>query len=110
MLHGFIALQDNKHVDLLTYYIDDENCEIVTLNSLTKGIGIGTGLIEAVKEAAISAGCKRLWLIATNDNLKAVHFYQKRGFSLVAVYRNSLLESRKLNPGIPLIGIDGIPA
>ncbi len=66
-------------------------------------------LIEAVKQAAVSAGCRRLWLITTNDNLHALRFYQKRGFRLVAVYPNALEESRRLKPEIPLVGLDGIP-
>jgi len=50
-----------------------------------------------------------MWLITTNDNTRALRFYQKRGFHLVAVYPNSLNESRRLKPQIPIIGIDGIP-
>ena len=71
--------------------------------------GIGTALIDAVKDVATMARCKRLWLITTNDNMAALHFFQKRGFMLVAVYPNALEQSRKLKPEIPLIGIDGIP-
>ena len=67
------------------------------------------GLIEQVKDIARSVGCKRLWLITTNDNMHAVRFYQRRGFMLVAVHRNALAVSRKLKPEIPLIGVDGIP-
>jgi RimJ/RimL family protein N-acetyltransferase len=66
-------------------------------------------LIEAVKNTARAAKCKRLWLITTNDNLNALRFYQKRGFVLVAVHRNALEISRQLKPEIPLFGADGIP-
>ncbi len=48
-------------------------------------------------------------MITTNDNTPAIRFYQKRGFSLVAVHRNAIAESRKLKPEIPLAGVDGIP-
>jgi hypothetical protein len=41
--------------------------------------------------------------------MKAIRFYQLRGFSLVAIHRNAIEESRKLKPEIPLKGIDGIP-
>jgi hypothetical protein len=41
--------------------------------------------------------------------MKAIRFYQLRGFSLIAIHRNAIEESRKLKPEIPLIGIDGIP-
>ncbi len=48
-------------------------------------------------------------MITTNDNISAIRFCQKKGFSLVAVYRNAIEESRKLKPEIPLEGIDRIP-
>ena len=35
-------------------------------------------------------------------------FYQRRGFDLVALYRNAVTESRKLKPEIPNAGFDGI--
>lgn len=109
ILPGFIYVQDNKPVGLITYIIENNECEIVTLNSLLSGKGIGDQLIEEVKKAAKQNNCKRIWLITTNDNTKALNFYQKRGFRLVALYPDALKESRKLKPEIPLIGIDGIP-
>ena len=108
-LPGFIAIDGNRPVGLITFIIKDESCEIVTLNSLEEGIGVGSTLIEAVKEEALKAGCKRLWLITTNDNLKAIRFYQRRGFLLAALHKDAITESRRLKPEIPLLGIDGIP-
>ena len=106
---GFIAVQDDKPVGLITYNIDGDQCEITLLNSLVEGKGIGSALVNAVKDIAKEAGCKRLWLITTNDNTAALRFWQKRGFSLVAVHRNALIKSRELKPEIPLVGNDGIP-
>ena len=108
-LPGFVAVQEGKRVGLVTYRIKGDSCEIVSLDSIRPSIGIGTALIEAVKEVARQSGCSRLWLITTNDNLNALRFYQKRGFVLVTVHRNALEISRKLKPEIPLIGADGIP-
>lgn len=48
-------------------------------------------------------------MITTNDNMKALRFYQKQGFVLKALYPNALEESRELKPEIPKIGIDNIP-
>ena len=107
--NGFAAVQDGLPVGLLTYDIVGDQCEITLMQSLRKGIGVGTGLIYAARNAAISRGCKRLWLITTNDNLHAIGFYQKRGFTLVAVHPNALARSRELKPGIPMTGMCGIP-
>ena len=108
-LPGFAAEVDGKAAGLITFYIAGDTCEIVTLDSSSEGRGIGTALIEAVKTAAGAAGCRRLWLITTNDNLRALGFYQKRGFCLVAVHPGAMDAARRLKPEIPLIGNDGIP-
>ena len=108
-LPGFIAVQDGKPTGLITYDITGDQCEIVTMNSLVEGTGIGSALVKAVCNVAKEAGCKRLWLITTNDNTVALRFWQKRGLSLVAVHRNALKKSRELKPEIPLSGNDGIP-
>jgi GNAT superfamily N-acetyltransferase len=94
---------------LLTFQIRGEECEIVSLDSLKQGQGIGTALIESVVEEAKSRNCRRLFLITTNDNLHALSFYQRRGFELVAIHRGAVNESRKIKPFIPLIGENGIP-
>ena len=108
-LPGFVAELGNEKIGLVSYHIEQGSCEIVTLNSLRSSAGIGTALLEAVKRKARQSRCWRLWVITTNDNLSAVRFYQKRGFALVAIHRNALVESRKIKPEIPLIGLDGIP-
>jgi GNAT superfamily N-acetyltransferase len=108
-LPGFVALDEREPVGLVTFSIEGDACELVTIDSLREGIGIGSALVEAVARMAREAGCRRLWLITTNDNLPMLRFAQKRGFSLVAVHPNAVEASRKLKPEISLIGIDGIP-
>jgi DNA-3-methyladenine glycosylase I len=108
-LPGVLAMQADRLVGLVTYNIEDEECEIVTLDSVVEGIGIGSALVEAVKDIAASVKCKRLWLITTNDNINALRFYQKRGLFLVKVHRLALDQSRKLKPEIPLVGNYDIP-
>ena len=108
-LPGFVALDGEKWLGLVTYRIDGDQCEIITLNSFDMGKGIGSALIEAVAQAARAAGCRRLWLITTNDNLEALRFYQRRGMALVAVHRDAVTRARERKPSIPLIGEHGIP-
>ena len=108
-LPGLIAADQAENVGLLTYSINGTDCEIVTLNSVRESRGVGCALLRAVESIARQAGCTRLRLTTTNDNLKALRFYQKRGFVLVALHREAVLQSRKLKPEIPMVGIDGIP-
>lgn len=108
-LPGFVAVRDSRRVGLLTYRIENDECQIVTLDSLEEGIGVGSSVIDAVKSAAVSERCRRIWLITTNDNTPALRFYQRRGFMLAALYRNALEHSRELKPEIPSISRDGVP-
>lgn len=108
-LPGIVAVRDGAEVGLLTYHIDGDNCEIVTHNSMAGHGGIGSCLLTGVRNKARESGCKRLWLVTTNDNTPSLRFYQRRDFDIVAIHRNAVAESRKLKPGIPDVGLDGIP-
>ena len=108
-LNGFVALDDDKWVGEITYTFSGNECEIVSLDSARQGMGVGTMLIHKVIEQAREKDCGRIFLITTNDNLNALGFYQKRGFELVAVHRGAINDSRKIKPGIPLIGANNIP-
>jgi len=108
-LDGFVAFDGREWIGGITYHFSGSDCEIISLDSLREGQGLGTLLIEKAIEAARTKGCQRIFLITTNDNLNALGFYQKRGFELVAVHRGAANESRKIKPSIPLIGNDGIP-
>jgi N-acetylglutamate synthase-like GNAT family acetyltransferase len=109
-LAGFVAeTKENRRVGLVTYEITGDKCEIVTLDALQRFCGIGTALVRAVKNAAATASCRRLWLITTNDNLEAMRFYQRRGFTIAAVHVNAIEHSRRLKPSIAKIGCFNIP-
>ena len=108
-LDGFVVEEDDEWVGVLTFFLSNGGCEVTSLNSLREGQGIGTQLINAVLDEARKQNFERVFLTTTNDNLHALHFYQKRGFELVAVHRGAVNEARKIKPSIPLIGNDGIP-
>ncbi len=109
-LPGFCAVsEDDIPLGLATFQIVDGECQLVTLHALQQFRGVGTALVAAVRQAAREAGCGRLWLITTNDNLDALRFYQRRGFELVAVHRDLREAARRLKPSIPLVGSYDIP-
>jgi GNAT superfamily N-acetyltransferase len=106
---AFIAWQGDGIVGLLTYRIEGDECEVMTLNSFTEGIGVGSALIDAVKAVAKASRCRRLWLVTTNDNTSSLRFYQRRGFVIVAWHHDAMTEMRRLlKPEIPEV-IDGTP-
>lgn len=108
-LPGFAAQEDGQVVGLITYTIAADQCEITSLDSLREGRGIGGALIEAVKAAAAERGCRRLFLVTTNDNIHALRFYQRRGFILAALRPGAVEESRRIKPEIPQVGYHDIP-
>jgi ribosomal protein S18 acetylase RimI-like enzyme len=108
-LPGFAAFESDGCLGLVTYELDGDACEIVTIDALREGAGVGTALLETVVEAARSAGCTRVQLLTTNNNLRALAFYQKRGFRLVALRPGEIDEARKLKPSIPKVDAAGLP-
>jgi ribosomal protein S18 acetylase RimI-like enzyme len=108
-LEGVLTYENGKIIGLGLYYIKNGECEIVLLEALIQKQGIGTKIIDKIKEIAITNKCKRVWLITSNDNIDAIKFYQRRGFYISNFYKNAMEESRKLKPEIPLIGEYEIP-
>lgn len=87
----------------------DGQCEIVALVSEVENRGHAGKVVDEVLDRARAKGCHRLWLVATNDNLHALRWYQRRGFHMVQVHRNSMERERAMKPLIPLIGSNRIP-
>lgn len=107
-LPGFVAERDDRPVGIATYAIAGEECELAFIEALEPGRGIGTALLEAVLRAA--RGCRRVWVVTTNDNLDSLRFYQRRGFRLVASRPGAVDRARDtLKPSIGRIGAHGIP-
>jgi ribosomal protein S18 acetylase RimI-like enzyme len=104
LLPGFVAEEEGRPIGLLTYVLEGDACEIVTIDASEEGRGVGTALIGAVKEL----GARRLWLITTNDNTRAQRFYERSGFELVAVHGGAVDRSRSMKPEIPLLGDGGV--
>jgi GNAT superfamily N-acetyltransferase len=94
---------------LATLSLEMPDCELVTLDAFTRGRGVGSALLSAAADWARARGCRRLWLITSNDNLEAVRFYQRRGLRLVAVHPGAVDHARALKPSIPEVGEYGIP-
>lgn len=108
-LPGLVALDGETVVGLITYRLDGDDAEVMSLDSLREGEGIGSTLLQAVIDTARAANCSRLRLVTTNDNLHALRFYQRRGFRPAALRPDAVTRARRLKSEIPLLGNDGIP-
>ncbi|MGR9049684.1 GNAT family N-acetyltransferase [Halobacillus faecis] len=108
-LAGFAALENDKILGLVTYIKKERECEIISLDSLIENKGIGTALIQAVEAEAERMDCHSLRVITTNDNIRALAFYQKRGFRIQEILHDAVQRAREIKPEIPVIGHHGIP-
>ncbi|MEV0233573.1 GNAT family N-acetyltransferase [Nonomuraea sp. NPDC050786] len=105
---GFIAEIDGEPAGVITYAQRGDSVEIITIDAVIPGKGVGTALLDAVRAAAAERGAVRLWLVTTNDNTHALRFYQRYGFDLIALHRHGVDRARELKPSIPAES-DGIP-
>ena len=108
-LPGFVGEEAGEPVGLLLYHMAAGECEVVVLLSLQEGRNIATTLLAQAEQTARGAGCRRLWLVTTNDNLPAIAFYSKRGWRQVAIHRGAVTKARRWKPEIPELGANGVP-
>lgn len=105
-----LAWSDRELTGVATYVLNGDECELLTLHAATRLMGVGSALLATVEDIARDAGCRRLWVVTTNDNVEALRFYQRRGFRLVLLRPGAVDRSReKLKPEIPKSGAYGIP-
>ena len=109
LLEGFVAEIEGEPVGLAVYETRGAESELVTLDSLRQGAGVGSALVAAVANAAWRQECRRLSVVTTNDNVRALGFYQRRGFVLTAFRKSAIEKSRRIKPEIPELGYDDIP-
>jgi GNAT superfamily N-acetyltransferase len=109
-LPGLTAVSaDGTVAGVITYLIEADECEVVSIDAVVRFEGVGTALLEAACQLAFAAGCRLVRLITTNDNVDALRFYQRRGFTLSELRPGAVAESRRMKPQIPLVGAHGIP-
>lgn len=108
-LESFVYIKEGEIKGLLTFNIENDEMEIVSLDSFQENLGIGSLLLNKAIYFFKQSALRRLWLITTNDNLDALRFYQKREFVISNLYLNAVIISRKIKPSIPKLGYDNIP-
>jgi GNAT superfamily N-acetyltransferase len=111
--HLLPALVAGENQGLATFRIqrssEQKFAELVTLDAVTIGQGVGTALIEALITRLRVEKVRILRVTTTNDNLNALRFYQCRGFRMTGLRSGAVDRARSLKPSIPLTGGFGIP-
>ena len=110
-LPALVAVDDSgERVGVATYVVEGVVAELVSIDALRAGAGVGRRLLDAVAATARRAGAERLVVMTTNDNLVALRVYQRNGFPLAELRPGAVDEARAaLKPSIPETGNDGIP-
>lgn len=110
-LSGLVAESDGRPVGLATIQETPERgMEVLSLHAEPRRRGAGTALLETAWHVAAASGHHRLWLVTTNDNLDALHFYMRRGMRVAAVHDGAVERDRALKPQIPAANPDnGLP-
>jgi GNAT superfamily N-acetyltransferase len=94
---------------LVTWWVDGEVAEIVSVHAEPSGTGMGARLMDATEAELKRLGVKQAVIATTNDNPRALAFYVRRGYRLVRLHLDAMDRVREAKPHVPLIGNDGIP-
>jgi GNAT superfamily N-acetyltransferase len=108
-LPGAVAVLNGAVAGAATWRREGDALRIVTIASVREGIGIGRELLGAAEREARATGAARIVLATTNDNLRALGFYQRNGFVLLAVHPGAVDRMRAIKPTIPEVADNGIP-
>jgi GNAT superfamily N-acetyltransferase len=109
-LPGLVALEGDAIVGHAAFRIAGDDCELVAIAADPPRRGTGSALLERVVGVARAAGCSQVWLTTTNDNIDALHFYQRRGSRLASLRTGAVVEARRRwKPDLPPNGAYGIP-
>lgn len=108
---GIVAERDGRPVALLTVSESEKGLEVLTLHSEVEGIGSGSRLLETALRVAVASHAPRLWLVTTNDNLRAIRWYLRRGMRVARVHPGGVDADRaNVKPEIPPTNPDnGLP-
>jgi ribosomal protein S18 acetylase RimI-like enzyme len=108
-LPALVAEFEGERAGLLTYMLHADHGEVFTLSSRRERLGIGSALLAAAEAAFFEAGHRESRLFTINSNLNALGFYQRRGYRLWQVHRDTITRARALRkPEIPLLDGNGI--
>lgn len=75
---GFLAEEDGRKIGLITYMVDAGVCNIISLNALTPGRGVGSALLDRLEVFAKQEGLSK---ITVASNTVTDTFFLKKGFA-----------------------------
>lgn len=107
-LDALVATTEDGLVGVLTYVVEDDALEVVSIDADPAGRGVGRALAGAAVGLARRGSLRRVWATTTNDNLAALGFWQAVGFHLAALRPGAVRDARRLKSTIPERGHRGL--
>ena len=108
-VEGLLWREGREAIGLVTWAVAGDQAEIVSLDAFVRGRRIGARLMEAAEAGLRSRGVRRLRVVTTNDNVRALGFYVRRGYRLVRLHLDAMNRVRALKPAVSSVGTDGVP-
>jgi ribosomal protein S18 acetylase RimI-like enzyme len=108
-LPGYLAVLNGRRTGLVLVDVRNDELEVVAISTTTRRRGVGHALMAQCVSHARHHGCRRVWLVTTNNNVAAMAFYQRFGMDLCAFHRHAVRASRVLKPTIPLRDGNDVP-
>lgn len=110
VLDGLLWRDERGEIEgFVTWTLEGDWAEIVTLDAFEKGRHIGGRLLDGAEAALTERGVRRVSLTTTNDNVRAIAFYLRRGYRIVRVEVDGMDRVRAAKPGVPMTGHEGLP-
>jgi hypothetical protein len=94
---------------LIVWHIDSDKAEIISIDAYQQGRHIGGRLLDGAEMELRKRGVSCIAITTTNDNLRAITFYVRRGYRLVRLDLDGMDRVRAVKPEVPAIGQEGIP-
>ncbi len=94
---------------LITWHVEGDRAEIVTVDAFEQGRHIGGRLLDGAEEELRRLGVRQATIMTTNDNLRAIAFYVRHGYRMIAVHLDAMDRVRAIKPEVPEAGHDGLP-
>lgn len=97
-----------KLLGFVTWILRGGTICVLSLDSFEAGAGIGARLLDAIFAHGRQVNAKTVRALTTNDNARALIYYQRRGFHLAALYAGAIDAYRAMNPKLRPVGLNGI--
>ncbi|MDZ7729584.1 MAG: GNAT family N-acetyltransferase [Dehalococcoidia bacterium] len=99
-VEGLVATGGNGEVlGLVTWHLEAEEAEVVSLDALVPGKGYGRALLRSAVNRLREMGAHRVVLFTTNDNVDAIRMYLLEGWRVVGIHLDAMDAVRARKPG-----------